>query len=43
MTSSLSAESAQHFYRTLGYSDSGCLLLPGESAEIFFVKQIAET
>jgi GNAT superfamily N-acetyltransferase len=40
MTSTLSAESAQHFYRRLGYSDAGCLLLPGESAEIFFIKHI---
>ncbi len=40
MTSTLSAESAQHFYRKLGYIDAGCLLLPGESAEIFFTKQI---
>jgi hypothetical protein len=41
MTSSLSAESAQHFYRKLGYTDAGCLFLPGESAEIFFLKQLA--
>jgi GNAT superfamily N-acetyltransferase len=41
MTSSVSAESAQHFYRKLGYTDAGCLLLPGESAEIFFLKQLA--
>ncbi len=41
MTSTLSAESAQHFYRKLGYIDAGCLLLPGESAEILFTKQIA--
>ena len=40
MTSTLSAESAQHFYRRLGYTDAGCLFLPGESAEIFFIKQI---
>jgi GNAT superfamily N-acetyltransferase len=40
MTSTLSAESAQHFYRRLGYTDAGCLLLPGESAEIFFIKRI---
>ncbi len=41
MTSTLSAESAQHFYRKLGYIDAGCLLLPAESAELFFIKQIA--
>jgi GNAT superfamily N-acetyltransferase len=40
MTSTLSAESAQHFYRRLGYTDAGCLFLPGESAEIFFIKRI---
>jgi GNAT superfamily N-acetyltransferase len=40
MTSTLSAESAQHFYRKLGYTDAGCLFLPGESAEIFFTKHI---
>ncbi len=40
MTSTVSAESAQHFYRKLGYTDAGCLLLPGESAELFFIKQI---
>ncbi len=41
ITSTLSAEQAQHFYRKLGYIDAGCLLLPGESAEIFFIKQMA--
>jgi GNAT superfamily N-acetyltransferase len=40
MTSTLSAESAQHFYRKLGYTDAGCLFLPGESAEILFIKHI---
>lgn len=40
LTSTVSAESAQHFYRKLGYTDAGCLLLPGESAELFFIKQI---
>lgn len=38
MTSTLSNESAQHFYRKIGYADSGCLLLPGEPLEIFFHK-----
>ena len=32
MTSTLSNESAQHFYRRMGYRDAGCLLLPDESA-----------
>jgi GNAT superfamily N-acetyltransferase len=41
MTSTVSAESAQHFYRKVGYTDAGCLLQPGESAELFFIKQIA--
>lgn len=40
MTSSLSSETAQHFYRRLNYVDSGSLLLPGEPLEIFFVKKI---
>lgn len=40
MTSSLSNETAQHFYRKLNYVDSGALLLPGESLEIIFTKKI---
>lgn len=40
MTSSLSSETAQHFYRRLNYVDSGSLLLPDEPLEIFFVKKI---
>ena len=40
MTSSLSNESAQYFYRKLNYVDSGALLLPGEPLEIIFVKKI---
>jgi GNAT superfamily N-acetyltransferase len=40
MTSTLSAEPAQHFYRRLGYTDAGCLFLPGASAEIFFIKHV---
>jgi GNAT superfamily N-acetyltransferase len=40
MTSTVSAESAQHFYRRLGYTDAGCLILPGESAEIFMIKKL---
>lgn len=42
LTSTVSAESAQHFYRRLGYVDSGALLLPDEPAELFFRKHIAE-
>ena len=40
MTSTLSNEEAQHFYRHLGYMDAGALLLPGESAELIFRKSI---
>ena len=40
MTSSLSDEQAQHFYRKLGYVDSGSLLLPCEAPEIIFTKRI---
>lgn len=40
MASSLSSETAQHFYRRLNYVDSGSLLLPGKPLEIFFVKKI---
>jgi len=38
MTSTQADEQAQHFYRKLGYRDSGCLLLRDDPAEIFFVK-----
>ena len=41
MTSTQSDEQAQHFYRKLGYVDSGCLLLKSEPAEIFFVKWLS--
>jgi len=40
MTSTLSNEKAQHFYRKLGYKDSGCLLLENETLEIIFTKRI---
>lgn len=42
MTSTLADEDAQHFYRRLGYVDTGCLLLPGESTEIIFRKQLPD-
>ena len=42
MTSTQSNEQAQHFYRKIGYVDSGCLLLFKEPAEIFFVKYFGE-
>jgi ribosomal protein S18 acetylase RimI-like enzyme len=40
MTSTLSNEKAQHFYRKLGYKDSGSLLLDDEPLEIIFTKSI---
>lgn len=40
MTSTLSNEQAQHFYRKLGYIDSGSLLLKNEPLEIIFTKEI---
>lgn len=40
MTSTLSIEQAQHFYRKLGYKDSGSLLLDNEPLEIIFTKSI---
>lgn len=40
MTSTLSNEQAQHFYRKLGYKDSGSLLLENEPLEIIFIKKI---
>lgn len=43
MTSTLSNEEAQHFYRKLGYRDAGGLLLPEEPMEIIFIKNIGET
>ena len=40
MTSTRSDEEAQHFYRGLGYTDCGALLLPGEPLELIFRKEI---
>ncbi|MFV3013129.1 GNAT family N-acetyltransferase [Clostridium botulinum] len=40
MTSTLSNEQAQHFYRKLGYKDAGSLLLDDEPLEIIFAKGI---
>ncbi|GIP21631.1 GNAT family N-acetyltransferase [Paenibacillus sp. J22TS3] len=40
MTSSLSNEQAQHFYRQLGYMDAGSLLLQNEPMEIIFTKTL---
>lgn len=40
MTSTLSNENAQHFYRKLLYRDSGSLLLENEPLEIIFTKKL---
>jgi ribosomal protein S18 acetylase RimI-like enzyme len=40
LTSTMSDEHAQHFYRHLGYRDSGALELPGEAPEILFRKPL---
>ena len=40
MTSTLSDETAQHFYRKLEYQDCGSLLLPDEALEILFLKSL---
>ncbi len=40
MTSTLSNEQAQHFYRKLRYKDAGSLLLDDEPLEITFTKSI---
>lgn len=40
LTSTQSDETAQHFYRKLGYTDCGCLLTGSQAAEIFFCKTI---
>lgn len=40
MTSTLSNERAQDFYRGLGYKDAGSLLLENEPLEIIFTKKL---
>lgn len=40
LTSTVSAETSQHFYRKLGYVDAGVLLLPGEPAELLLRKDL---
>ena len=42
LTSSLSDEEGQFFYRKLGYTDRGALVLPDEPLEIIFYKKIRE-
>jgi len=38
MTSTQADEDAQHFYRKLGYKDSGCLILHTQPLEIILMK-----
>ncbi|MFC1615892.1 GNAT family N-acetyltransferase [Patescibacteria group bacterium] len=40
ITSTQSNEDAQHFYRKLGYKDSGSMELPDEPLELFLIKKI---
>jgi GNAT superfamily N-acetyltransferase len=40
LTSTVSAERAQHLYRRLGHVDSGALVLPDEAAELLFRKSL---
>lgn len=40
LTSTLSNEQAQHFYRKRGYKDCGSLILPEEPLEIILMKQL---
>ena len=42
MTSTQSDEEAQFFYRRLGYTDRGALVLPDEPLEIIFYKNLSE-
>lgn len=43
LTSTLSSEEAQFFYRKLGYRDCGSLILPGEALEIILMKRLCES
>lgn len=40
LTSTVSAETAQHLYRRLGYVDAGALLLPDEATELILRKPL---
>jgi len=42
MTSTQADEQAQHFYRKLGYVDSGCIIFKKEPTELFFIKYFEE-
>ncbi len=41
MTSSLSNEEAQFFYKKLGYQECGSLIMPKEPLEILFLKELS--
>ncbi len=40
LVSTQADESAQHFYRALGYKDCGSLILPNENSELFLCKTL---
>ncbi len=40
LTSTQANEQAQFFYRKLGYTECGALLLPKEPLEMFFIKEL---
>ena len=42
LTSTMSNERSQHFYRRLGYVDTGAQLLPDEPAELILRKPLAK-
>lgn len=42
LTSTLSNEQAQHFYRKRGYRDCGSLILPQEPLEIILMKELTQ-
>lgn len=42
LTSTQSNERAQFFYRKIGYTECGALLLPNEPLEMFFIKDLTQ-
>ncbi|WP_042204492.1 GNAT family N-acetyltransferase [Paenibacillus camerounensis] len=40
MTSTQADEGAQHFYRKLGYTDAGCLILDSQPLEILLTRKL---
>ena len=42
LTSTQSDEQAQFFYRAIGYTECGALLLPKEPLEMIFIKNLAQ-